>query len=138
MARRRPPAKSRISNREGDEELACQRDDHRFARAGTAIGSAGLVPQCQCALLLKQQEAPSELDHAAADPARCRLWRAHGGIAVAAVRPPIPPMRFEAPLAHAASACNKTRDDGGQQFRAAEAGSSTAERGARCGSQEGY
>src|SRR5467141_3918427 len=27
-----------------------------------------LVPQCQCALLLKQQEAPSELDHAAADP----------------------------------------------------------------------
>jgi hypothetical protein len=42
--------------------------DHRLARAHTAIGSAGLVPQCQCALLLKQQEAPSELDHTAADP----------------------------------------------------------------------
>jgi hypothetical protein len=27
--------------------LRAQRDDHRFARAGTAIGSAGLVPPRQ-------------------------------------------------------------------------------------------
>src|SRR5947199_1880823 len=50
------------------DEFACQRDDHRLAGAQTAIGSAGLVPLCQCALLLKQQEAPGELDHATADP----------------------------------------------------------------------
>src|SRR5438128_10066739 len=53
---------------ERDQQLASQGDDHRLARARTAIGSTGLVPQCQCALLLKQQETPSELDHAAADP----------------------------------------------------------------------
>src|SRR6202047_2060492 len=59
---------SRDKAPECDHQLACQGDDHRLARAQTAIGSAGPVPQCQCALLLKQQEAPSELDHAAADP----------------------------------------------------------------------
>src|SRR5438445_8486140 len=59
---------SRDKAPERDQQLACQRDDHRLARAQTAIGSAGPVPQCQGALLLKQQEAPSELDHAAADP----------------------------------------------------------------------
>src|ERR1700730_1677306 len=60
---------SRDKAPECDHQLACQGDDHRLARAETAIGSAGAVPQCQCALLLKQQEAPAELDHAAADPA---------------------------------------------------------------------
>src|ERR1700757_2890143 len=40
-------------------------DDHRLARASTVIGSAGAVPPCQRALLLKPQEAPGELDHAA-------------------------------------------------------------------------
>src|SRR3979490_3137818 len=59
---------SRDKAPERDQQLACQCDDHRLARAETAIGSAGAVPQCQCALLLKQQEAPGELDHAAADP----------------------------------------------------------------------
>src|SRR6202022_3602379 len=59
---------SRDKAPECDHQLACQGDDHRLARAETAIGSAGAVPQCQCALLLKQQEAPGELDHAAADP----------------------------------------------------------------------
>src|SRR5439155_16934246 len=59
---------SRDKAPERDHQLACQGDDHRLARAETAIGSAGEVPQCQCALLLKQQEAPGELDHAAADP----------------------------------------------------------------------
>src|ERR1700726_1896561 len=53
---------------ERDEQLACQRDDHRLARANTAISSSGAVPQCQCALLLKPQKAPGELDHTAADP----------------------------------------------------------------------
>src|SRR4030088_1951761 len=59
---------SRDKAPERDQQLACQRDDHRLARAYTAIGSAGPVPPCQCALLLKQQKAPGELDHAAADP----------------------------------------------------------------------
>src|SRR3984893_9481443 len=53
---------------ERDEQLACQGDDHRPARASTAIGSAGLVPPCQCAALLKEQKAPGELDDAAAAP----------------------------------------------------------------------
>src|ERR1700738_3543098 len=59
---------SRDKAPERDHQLACQGDDHRLARAETAIGSAGAVPQCQCALLLKPQEAPGELDHAAAGP----------------------------------------------------------------------
>src|ERR1700730_13023487 len=59
---------SRDKAPECDHQLACQGDDHRLARAETAIGSAGAVPQCQCALLLKQQEAPGELDHAVPDP----------------------------------------------------------------------
>src|SRR6202047_2429641 len=59
---------SRDKAPECDHQLACQGDDHRLARAEPAIGSAGAVPQWQCALLLKQQEAPGELDHAAANP----------------------------------------------------------------------
>src|SRR5205807_7046203 len=53
---------------ERNDEFACQRDDHCLARANTAIGGAGAIPQCQRALLLKQQKAPGELNHAAADP----------------------------------------------------------------------
>jgi hypothetical protein len=57
---------------ERDEQLARQGGpreggDHRLARARTAIGSAGLVSPCSAAHL-KQQKAPGELDHAAADP----------------------------------------------------------------------
>src|ERR1700731_88162 len=59
---------SRDKAPERDGQLACQRDNHRLARAWTAIGSAGPVPLCQCALFLKPQKAPGELDHAAADP----------------------------------------------------------------------
>src|SRR6202045_4583922 len=59
---------SRDKAPERDEQLACQRDNHRLARAGSAVGSAGPVPLCQCAVLLKPQKAPGELDHAAADP----------------------------------------------------------------------
>jgi len=68
--RRRPPVSSPVVTKrtECDEQLACQRDDHRFARGGTVIGSAGLVPPRQCAVLLKPQESPGELDHTAADP----------------------------------------------------------------------
>jgi hypothetical protein len=44
-------------------------DDHGFARAGTAIGSAGLVPSRQRAVPLKSQKAPSEWDHPAAKAA---------------------------------------------------------------------
>src|SRR5215471_14872281 len=53
---------------ERDEQLARQRDDHRFACGATAIGPAGLVPPGQCAVLLKPLKAPGELDHPAADP----------------------------------------------------------------------
>ena len=49
---------------ERDQQLACQRDNHRLARAGSAVGSTGLVPPGQCALLLKPQKAPGELDQA--------------------------------------------------------------------------
>src|SRR6202047_4867262 len=59
---------SRYKAPEPDQQLACQRDDHRLARAYTAIGSAGLGPLRQCALFLNPQEPPGELDHAAADP----------------------------------------------------------------------
>ena len=45
-------------------------------RVRTVIGSAGLVPQCRCAVLLKQQKTPGKLDHAAADTRRFPLWRA--------------------------------------------------------------
>ena len=38
------------------------------ARANTAIGGAGAIPQCWRALFLKQQKTPGELDHTAADP----------------------------------------------------------------------
>src|SRR6201998_2535557 len=48
---------------ERDEQLARQGDDHCFARGATAIGRAGLVPLGQCAVLLKPQKAPGELDH---------------------------------------------------------------------------
>src|SRR5262249_54644787 len=59
---------SRDKAPERDQQLACQGDDHGFARAPTAIDSAGPVPPRQCAVLLKSQKAPGELDHAAADP----------------------------------------------------------------------
>src|SRR5260370_7546623 len=60
---------SRDKPPERDQQLACQRDDHRLARAYTAIGSAGLVPLRQCALFLKPQEPPGRLDHAPPHPA---------------------------------------------------------------------
>jgi hypothetical protein len=44
---------------ERDQQLACQSDDHCLARAQTAIRSAGPVPPCQGALLLKQQRGGS-------------------------------------------------------------------------------
>src|SRR5271165_6848871 len=42
-----------------------------ISRVGEISISAGPVPLCQCALLLKEQKAPGELDHAAADVPRC-------------------------------------------------------------------
>jgi len=41
-------------------------DDHRLARASTAIGGARQVPSARSAS--ETAEAPGELDHAAADP----------------------------------------------------------------------
>src|SRR5207253_6512631 len=57
-----------VETPERNDQFACQRDDHCLARATTAIGGAGAIPQCQRALLLKHQKAPGELDHGAADP----------------------------------------------------------------------
>ncbi len=49
-----------------DEQLASEGDDHlRLACAPDALGAA-LEPLSQSAVLLKQQEAPGELDQAAA------------------------------------------------------------------------
>src|SRR3984893_4358703 len=53
---------------ERNDQFACQRDDHGLARANTAIGGAGAIPQGERALLLKHKKARGELDHAAADP----------------------------------------------------------------------
>src|SRR5215471_10237145 len=68
VRRRRPVLASGDKAPERDDQFACQRDDHGLARANTAIGGTGAIPQCQCALPLKPQKAPGELDHAAADP----------------------------------------------------------------------
>jgi len=64
---------SRDKAPERNDQFACQRGpreggDHCLARADPAISGAGAIPQCQRALLLKQQKAPGELGHAAADP----------------------------------------------------------------------
>ena len=91
-----PDARSRPPPPERDQQLACQRDNHRLARASTAIGSAGLVPPGQCALLLKPQKAPGELDHAG--PGRCRLWRALVLAASRRSRPASPSGQRSAPL----------------------------------------
>src|SRR5258708_38231020 len=49
---------------ERDEELAGERHAHLLAQAWSAV-DACLKPERQRALLLKQQPAPGELDHAA-------------------------------------------------------------------------
>ena len=74
-----------VTKRQCDKQLACQRDDHRFARGGTVIGSAGLVPPRQCAVLLKQQESPGALGHAAADPG-ITLMTVYPGTATSGVK----------------------------------------------------
>jgi len=68
---------------ERDQELACQGDDHRLARAHTAIGNAGPVPPCQCALLLKQQKAPGRVG---SRPRRTRALPALASLVPAASR----------------------------------------------------
>src|SRR6476646_8865745 len=88
---------SRDKPPERDQQLACQRDDHRLARAYTAIGSAGLVPLRQCALFLKPQEPPGELDHAAADPGVAGLWQGLVPVAWRRSRPASPSGRRSAP-----------------------------------------
>jgi hypothetical protein len=55
-----------IRRGERRERVVCRESQPVDASTrGISIGSAGLVPLCQCALPLKQQEAPGELDHAA-------------------------------------------------------------------------
>ena len=58
---------------ERDEQLAGERDDHRrLARALGALGP-GPEPLRQRAVLLKHEEPPGELDHAAAHPGIARF-----------------------------------------------------------------
>ena len=52
-------------------------------RVPRRLSAVRAVPQCQCAVLLKQQKSPGELDHAAADPGvagpcsrQGQVWRA--------------------------------------------------------------
>src|SRR5260370_30238578 len=52
-----------------DEQLARQRDDHGFARGAAAISGALAEPPDEPAVLLEDQKAPSQLDHAAANTA---------------------------------------------------------------------
>src|SRR5579859_2292801 len=54
---------------QGDQQLARQRHDYGFARGAAAIRGALAEPADEPALLLEDQKAPSQLDHAAADPA---------------------------------------------------------------------
>src|SRR6478735_11472896 len=54
---------------QGDEQLTRQRHDHGFARGLAAIGGALAEPADEPAVLLEDQKAPGQLDHAAADPA---------------------------------------------------------------------
>jgi hypothetical protein len=49
-----------------DEQLAGQCDNHGLAPF--AGRDARLIPLCQCAVLLKEQEASSELNHATTHP----------------------------------------------------------------------
>src|SRR3954452_14425166 len=50
-----------------DQQLARQRNNHRFA-APLGVLSAGIVPARQRTILLKQEEAPGQLDHAMPHP----------------------------------------------------------------------
>lgn len=50
-----------------DEQFAGQGDNHRLAGGAALIGGARPIPPRQRAVLLQHQEAPGELQHAAAD-----------------------------------------------------------------------
>src|SRR5207302_9733069 len=52
---------------QGDEQLARQRHDHGFACGAAAICGALAEPADKRAILLEDQKAPGQLDHAAAD-----------------------------------------------------------------------
>ena len=61
---------------EGDEQLAGECDDHlRLAGTVGALGS-GPEPLGQSAILLKQEEPPSELNHATTHPGVARFREA--------------------------------------------------------------
>jgi hypothetical protein len=50
---------------QGDQQLAGQRYDHGHACSATPVPGALPIPSHQSAVLLEDQEAPGELDHAA-------------------------------------------------------------------------
>src|SRR5215210_8390563 len=86
---------------QGDQELPREGHDHGLARAAAGIRGAGPIPLRQGTVLLEQQEAPSQLHHAASNAGVPRLsqaflppfgtalvWRA-GETRIARHRPPV-------------------------------------------------
>ena len=61
---------------ERNEQLACQRDDHRFARLHTAIGGAGAIPPVPARSPSETAESARRVRPCRGGPGRCRLWRA--------------------------------------------------------------
>src|SRR5215212_6276272 len=59
-----------------DQELSREGDDHGFARAAAGVRRARPVPLRQRALLLEQEKAPRELEHAAAHTSVAHLGQA--------------------------------------------------------------
>src|SRR6202040_162648 len=60
---------------ERDEQLACQRDNHRLARAGSAVDSTGLVPTGPVRSPSETTESARRVGSCHGGPGRCRLWR---------------------------------------------------------------
>jgi hypothetical protein len=53
---------------QGDQQFACQSDDHGFAQSWLGACRPRSIPLCQGTLALEHQPAPCQLDHAAAHP----------------------------------------------------------------------
>src|SRR3954463_13290700 len=90
-----------------DQQLSREGDDHGFARAAAGVCRAGPIPLRQRALLLEQEKAPRELEHAAAHtsvahlgqaplpPFGAALVRCAGQASVPRHRPPVPQVARE-------------------------------------------
>src|SRR4051794_33106885 len=110
-----------------DQELPRQRHDQRLARAGAGVRGARPVPAGERAVLLVQQEAPGQLDHAPAHPGvagpgepllpppRPALVRRSRQAGVARHRPPVPQAAREDLVHQHVRRLDPDPDDPGQQ-----------------------